>query len=116
MMTDIASYAIVGVTAVGVLLTGLSAFRNGRKADTIHDQLKTTNNHTVGELIEQNLPPSYGDQVASDNPRGEQTQPSRSTKTIPAGELAHRETQKDGHGPGDTGQESYNPTKQERTE
>jgi hypothetical protein len=79
-VTDVANYAIEGVTAVGVLLSGLASFRNGRKTDAVHKELRTTNNHTVGELVEQNLPPSFGDQVATDGPRGPQTPPTRSTK------------------------------------
>jgi hypothetical protein len=88
-MSDPASLVIETITAVGVLLTGLGTYRATKKVEAVHHELKTTNNHTVGELVEQNLPPSFGDQVASDEPRGPQTEPSRSTKDLLAGQIKH---------------------------
>jgi hypothetical protein len=76
----VASLIIGTITAVGVLLTGLGTYRNSRKVQAVHDELRTINGHTVGQLIEQNLPPSFGDQAATDDPRGPQTGTPRSTK------------------------------------
>lgn len=61
------------LTAIGVVLTGLGTLRNARKVDAVHQELRTTNGHTVGALVEQNLPPSFGEQVATEGAREDQT-------------------------------------------
>jgi hypothetical protein len=69
----VATLVIGAVTALGVFLTGLGTYLANRKVEGVHQELRTQNGHTVGQLVEQNLPPSFGDQPATDNPRGPQS-------------------------------------------
>jgi hypothetical protein len=67
------------VTAVGVLLTGLGTLRvnyrgkqNHQVISEVREEVRTHNGATIGNLVEQNLPPSFDNQVATLDPRPDQ--------------------------------------------
>ena len=40
------------ITAIGVLLTGIATVRNRQRIQDVHEQVKTSNGLTIGELAE----------------------------------------------------------------
>jgi hypothetical protein len=68
--------ALQAVTAAGVLLTGLGGVRTRKKVDRVHNEVKTTNGHTLGELVETVVAPAVTEGQA-DTPEPQPSPPPR---------------------------------------
>jgi hypothetical protein len=60
------------IAAVGSVATAIIAGRNGKrlndtkqKVQDVHDEVSTSNGHTLGQLVEQNLPPTLDNSPAA---------------------------------------------------